>query len=803
MESFGQKLRLLRRQSHDPLRGGLLTQERLGELLGDVLGDGRYSGAAVSDWERDKSKINEDDRLVLLALITILRDCGAIQQVSQANQLLLAGNYRRLDETELARLFPAEVAPPPITPPLRKERHTVSPQRRKQRLLLAKVKRFWVDGVLAKSVQNGVLLTLLQQRQDTAVSQPWLSVMGTDVTPMHTQTTSHTILESFHATDRALLILGAPGSGKTTTLITLARDLIAQAEARENEPIPVILNLTSWAEKRTAVADWIIEELTVKYQIPRAIGRQWLTDDLLLPLLDGLDEVPVAHQATCVKAINQYRQQHGLKGIVVCCRTEAYNGLNISLNLGGAVQLQPLSSDQIDNYLAVGGSQLQPLRTAVRQDERLQELAHSPLTLSVMSSLYQANGTAHSQADLMDDLDELDEIDDSPHHPHNLFAVYLERMYERRGDFNYTPKQTTHWLSWLAEQMSNHNQAMFLIEKMQPNWLPTRPWRWLYLLGSRLGDSLFIALFLWLYWLLTLQARPNFDLDWSGHLLDWLPITPILHDLIVTLLRTAVVGLLVAIADAIIYERRLHGGALTKRQVWGETAVIGLIALITATFLLYLSTTHFLTALAFGFATSVAFMLFAFYVHGHQYQGDIRTVEALTWSWKGASKGIGIGLILTIIIELFEWRLYGPTALVRTTLMVGTAFFLLGGLSGKRVAVTSRPNHGIRLSVWNSVIVGLALGVAVGVLGTILWHWQYGLIGGVLVMMMSGTLQGGRNVANHYYLRLLLWLQKCLPWHYARFLDETADRILLRKVGGGYIFIHRFLQDYFEQTKQA
>ena len=748
MDSFGQTLRRLRRQSRDPLRGGLLTQERLGELLGDVMGDAGYSGAAVSDWERDKSKINEDDRLVLLALITVLRDCGAIQQAKQANQLLLAGNYRRLDAREQTRLFPAEITPSSSAPRTQEAQHRYSPERRKQLLLLEKVKRFWIDGVLTKSVQNGILLDLSQQRQDTAVSQPWLPIMGSDITPLHTQAISHTILESFHATDRALLILGAPGSGKTTTLITLARDLIAQAEARENEPIPVILNLTSWAEKRTAVADWIIEELTVKYQIPRAIGRQWLADDMLVPLLDGLDEVPAAYQTACIKAINSYREQHGLKGIVVCCRTDTYNALNTPLNLGGAIQLQPLTPDQIDNYLAVGGTQLQPLRAAIHQDERLRELAHSPLTLNVMSSLYQVNGTEQAQDDLMD------ELDDVPHYPQHLFAVYLERMYARRGNFRYTPSQTTQWLSWLASQMSAHNQAMFLIEKMQPNWLPNRTWRWLYIFGSRLGDSFFIGIFLWLYWLLTLQARPDFDLDWSGQLLGWLPFAPIWQDLLATLMRTAVVGILVASFNAILYERRLASAALTKQQVWRETAVVGLIALITATFILYLSTFHFLTSLAFGFATSVAFMLFAFYVHGHQYQGDIRTLEALTWSWLGAVKGMGIGLIITVIIELFEWGLYGPTALIRTTLLVGAVFFLLGGLSGKRVAITNRPNHGIRLSVWNSAIVSLVLAIPMGILGTIMWHWQYGLIGSLLVALMAGTLHGGRNVANHYYLRL-------------------------------------------------
>jgi hypothetical protein len=29
------------------------------------------------------------------------------------------------------------------------------------------------------------------------------------------------------------------------------------------------------------------------------------------------------------------------------------------------------------------------------------------------------------------------------------------------------------------------------------------------------------------------------------------------------------------------------------------------------------------------------------------------------------------------------------------------------------------------------------------------------------------------------------------------FLDYAAERMFLRKVGGGYIFVHRLLQDYF------
>jgi hypothetical protein len=68
-----------------------------------------------------------------------------------------------------------------------------------------------------------------------------------------------------------------------------------------------------------------------------------------------------------------------------------------------------------------------------------------------------------------------------------------------------------------------------------------------------------------------------------------------------------------------------------------------------------------------------------------------------------------------------------------------------------------------------------------------------GLSGGLLV----GLLDGGLAFLQHYILRFLLWRTKSVPWCYAQFLDYTAERILLCKVGGGYIFIHRLLLDYF------
>jgi hypothetical protein len=105
LNRFGELLKFYRRQCTDPQRGGILTQARLGELLGDILGDAGYSGAAISYWESGKSQIDKDYRAVLIGLIKILLSCGGLHTLAEAVKLLLSGNYRALDEDENQQLL--------------------------------------------------------------------------------------------------------------------------------------------------------------------------------------------------------------------------------------------------------------------------------------------------------------------------------------------------------------------------------------------------------------------------------------------------------------------------------------------------------------------------------------------------------------------------------------------------------------------------------------------------------------------------------------------------------------------------
>ncbi len=118
MNEFGQWLRFYRERCHDPAtRRGRLSQARLGELLGEKMGIDGYSGAAVSEWERGRSKINADDRLVLVSLVQVLRERGGLQTLTEANTFLMSGNYRPLDADEQRRVFAGAAEPPRASSP--------------------------------------------------------------------------------------------------------------------------------------------------------------------------------------------------------------------------------------------------------------------------------------------------------------------------------------------------------------------------------------------------------------------------------------------------------------------------------------------------------------------------------------------------------------------------------------------------------------------------------------------------------------------------------------------------------------
>ncbi len=109
-ETFGRLLSKYRRESHDPKRGGQLTQQRLAELIAEKTEgkeDNDYPNpATVHNWEQDKNLPDPlKRRNVIVALISALVECRSLATLEQANRFLAAGGYAQLNSKEKAQIW--------------------------------------------------------------------------------------------------------------------------------------------------------------------------------------------------------------------------------------------------------------------------------------------------------------------------------------------------------------------------------------------------------------------------------------------------------------------------------------------------------------------------------------------------------------------------------------------------------------------------------------------------------------------------------------------------------------------------
>jgi eukaryotic-like serine/threonine-protein kinase len=566
-------------------------------------------------------------------------------------------------------------------------------------------------------------------------------------------------------------------------LLELARDLIERAQSlslssSEESPIPVVFNLSSWADDRKAIAEWMVEELNTRYQVPRNLGKTWVAEDAVLPLFDGLDEVAEAHRAGCVAAINQFREDHGFLPMVVCSRSADYEALKTRLQLQGAIVLQPLKAEQIDRYLTSLGTELDAARHALFSDPALLELAQTPLMLSILALAYRGVSA-----------EMLAEAHSSDERRRRLFDAYTRSMLGRRGDTPYPAEQTVRWLGRLARGMAAHGHTIFFIEGLQPDWLPNSR-RWLYIIMVRVA----IGLILGVAFGLAGGVGAGFPIGLGGGLAAGLE-----RGLGAGLTFTAT-GLLIGVFAG-------AGGGL----------LMGLLAVLFQHF--YPQTTRQSSPYADAERERWA-------------GGDsIGVVETLSWSSGKAAKGLLIGLAGGLVSGfigaaaggLAQTPMTQAAIVLAVGLGVGMGGGLLGGLIGREVGMRTQPNQGIWRSARNAVRVGLigalagalAVGGVFGLAGALAAKPELRLVTGVGIGtgigaafgiafgIAGGMFFGGLACAQHLILRVLLSQKRFLPWNLAAFMDYGVERIFLRKVGGGYIFVHRLLLEYFAGLEET
>lgn len=209
--------------------------------------------------------------------------------------------------------------------------------------------------------------------------------------------------------DRRLLVLGAPGSGKTLLLVRLLLALVEDRTA--GEPVPVLFPLASWDPTAVDLRGWMERKLVQDHAelggpAPGEYGGTTLAGILLdrrlvLPVLDGFDELPAAMSASALHRIGE-ALPYGC-GLVLSSRPAEYRaalrpttGVPARLTGMAGIELEPLDASDVADYLLrdAGGAgtpaarRWEPVVAVLGTDAPVARALTSPLMVSLARTVY-------------------------------------------------------------------------------------------------------------------------------------------------------------------------------------------------------------------------------------------------------------------------------------------------------------------------------------------------------------------------------------------------------------------------------
>lgn len=211
---------------------------------------------------------------------------------------------------------------------------------------------------------------------------------------------------------RRLVVLGGTGSGKTTLAALLLLSLLEQSSP--DDPVPVLLPLASWDPAVQHVNTWLAARLNENY--PRLRGREFgrraarrlVEARRVLPILDGLDEMPAHRRALALHHLNGALA--GGSPVVLTCRTAEYEATVREtgvLRHATAMHANPVAPREASDHLSttVPPQWLplwQPVLEALEADHGapLAVALESPLMIGLLLAVY--NGPDAQPGRLLD-----------------------------------------------------------------------------------------------------------------------------------------------------------------------------------------------------------------------------------------------------------------------------------------------------------------------------------------------------------------------------------------------------------------
>ncbi len=593
-----------------------------------------------------------------------------------------------------------------------------------------------------------------------------------------------------------LVVLGAPGAGKTVLLSRLVLDLLDQidalpaAELPAQVRIPVLLSLpacdlgelqgTSSDQLAHRLQAWITTRLREDYGLRPAHASFLMQAQRILPVLDGLDEMDPLTAATGTGPMQRPRAVAVLRAlnagirapVVVACRHTDYRDISQAATATAAtptiltdarhVTLRPLDKLEIIAYLTARfhgrDGQLrprwQPVADALNKETPLLGVLANPWQLFLAVTAYTAE---HSNpADLLTMSPERVEA----HLLANLIPAVVEHD-DTAAHHGWTTPDVTRWLSVIAghqhraaTERGTSETDIYLPElwriadRSHPHWVPL------------LGLTPLLGAFLGAFY--TDVPVPGWFVAAEFILLAFLGFT--MFDPRSTMDRIDLDGLRTPQG-----RRRLRNGLAIGLAIGSAVGLVNGLAFGLGSGLVVGVVSWLTVWLAIGLTGEVAAVSSA--------SGLAKQCLAYT-----VAVGLGFGLVSGLVGGLAGGLVSG----LQTGLGIGLGI----GLAGEVAAVSSA--SGLAKQCLATVAFGLVGGLMGGLAVGLVFALAFGLAVGLVGWMPFGN--------GSVWLRYAIAVRAAarhgsLPKRPARFLDWCLHTGLMRMAGTAIQFRHRRLQE--------
>ncbi|NEP26433.1 HEAT repeat domain-containing protein [Moorena sp. SIO3I6] len=208
---------------------------------------------------------------------------------------------------------------------------------------------------------------------------------------------------------RRVVILGAPGSGKTT-LMSYFAVMLAQQNPEilgldaDTDWLPILIRMRDFAinlDKSLIDYARVFAENTMSVKpLPVGFFEHWLSDGRALILLDGLDEVAEdAKRNDVVRRIENFLGQFDRNRAIITSRPAGYRRDFFRTEEFPHYQIEPFDDQKISAFIdnwynsrfqdqAEAERRKQSLRKALDDNDRIKLLARNPLLLTIIALIH-------------------------------------------------------------------------------------------------------------------------------------------------------------------------------------------------------------------------------------------------------------------------------------------------------------------------------------------------------------------------------------------------------------------------------